>query len=51
MANFKIRLQPELKEWLSMRARKNLRSMNSEVLKLLQDAMNKEEEETAFADQ
>lgn len=47
MTDFKIRLHPDIKEWLANSARKNLRSMNSEILFLLQKAKQADEPTTA----
>jgi predicted HicB family RNase H-like nuclease len=40
---FGVRLQPDLKEWLAERAVMNHRSLNSELVKRLEDSRKAEE--------
>jgi len=39
---FPLRMAPDLKEWLSERAGRNLRSMNNEVIAILTDYRKRE---------
>lgn len=38
IAPFGVRLPPELKEWLGLQAQVNRRSLNSEMIKRLEDS-------------
>ncbi|MCQ1778339.1 Arc family DNA-binding protein [Neorhizobium galegae] len=45
--DLKIRLSPDLKQWLLMRAKENDRSMNGEIQSLLKAARQSEQQATA----
>lgn len=42
---FGIRMPPELKQWLGQKAEANRRSLNSELVKRLEESRQKEEQE------
>lgn len=45
IAPFGVRLPPELKQWLGEQALSNRRSLNSEMIKRLEDSRRREMEE------
>lgn len=42
IAPFGVRLPPELKQWLGTQAQENRRSLNSELIKRLEESRNRE---------
>ena len=42
IAPFGVRLPPELKQWLGLQAQENRRSLNSELIKRLEESRQRE---------